>query len=77
MSQSTDQADELRELRERLQGALEDNASLRTKLDRAAEQHGRLDLKIQEVTNHRDRLLEEKRQFNNWIVEKPGGMRDR
>ncbi len=60
MSVSQHEADlitENRELRERLQGALADLEAARAKNLRAAEQHARLDLRIQQLVAERNRLI--------------------
>lgn len=70
MSQQVDPRDEeIRELRQRLQGAMADNEVLRNRLDRAQEIHAQLDRKLQEKTNRVNVLEGEKRAFNGWHLE--------
>jgi small-conductance mechanosensitive channel len=64
----TDTQRELHEVRQLLQGALEDNTAL--KRDLAVAEAGRLaaEQRLEDVTAHRDRLLREKEQFNQWTL---------
>lgn len=62
--------DEMQFLRRRLQGALADIATLEGTIAALRDTLRARDELNEHVTNERDRLREEKRQFHNWILEK-------
>lgn len=62
--------DELQYLRKRLQGAIADIATLEGTVAALRDTLRARDELLEHITNERDRLREEKRQFHNWILER-------
>ena len=63
MIDNTDLMTELRELRERAQGAQADLRVIAEQLEQALRRNRELETQLQEMTNHRNRLLGEKEIF--------------